>query len=97
MKKLNFHTKFDKQFNIRCDIICSQRKTYSVSERKRSDNMTQIGIIRKVDDLGRIVIPKEIRNFFHIGINDEVEITVTTEGILLKKPEYEVRKIESED
>lgn len=59
--------------------------------------MTQIGIIRKVDDLGRIVIPKEIRNFFHIGINDEVEITVTTEGILLKKPEYEVRKIESED
>lgn len=59
--------------------------------------MTKLGIIRKVDDLGRIVIPKEIRNFFHIGINDEVEIVVTTDGILLKKPEYEVRKIESED
>ena len=59
--------------------------------------MTKLGIIRKVDDLGRIVIPKEIRSFFHIGINDEVEIAVTTDGILLKKPGYEVRKIESED
>lgn len=97
MKNLNLHTSFDKLFNIRYVNICSQRKTYSVSERKRSDNMTKLGIIRKVDDLGRIVIPKEIRSFFHIGINDEVEITVTTDGILLKKPGYEVRKIESED
>lgn len=97
MKIFNPITSFDKLFNIRCDNICSQRKTYSVSERKRSDNMTKLGIIRKVDELGRIVIPKEIRNFFHIGINDEVEIVVTTDGILLKKPEYEVRKIESED
>ena len=55
--------------------------------------MTPIGIIRKVDDLGRIVIPKEIRNFYHIEANDEIEIVTTTNGIILRKPEYEVRKI----
>ena len=36
--------------------------------------MTPIGIIRKVDNLGRIVIPKEIRKFYHINANDEIEI-----------------------
>lgn len=97
MKKANLRTRFDNFFNIQCDIICSQRKSYSVSEQKRSDKMTPIGIIRKVDDLGRIVIPKEIRNFYHIGANDEIEIVTTTNGIVLRKPEYEVRKIECED
>lgn len=59
--------------------------------------MTPIGIIRKVDDLGRIVIPKEIRKFYHIDANDKIEIITTLEGIILRKPEYEVRKIECED
>ena len=65
--------------------------------KKRSDKMTPIGIIRKVDDLGRIVIPKEIRKFYHINANDEIEIVTTPDGIILRKPEYEVRKIECED
>ena len=97
MKKAELRTRFDKFFNNRCDIICSQRKTYSVSEQKRSDKMTPIGIIRKVDNLGRIVIPKEIRKFYHINANDEIEIVTTPDGIILRKPEYEVRKIKSED
>ena len=97
MKKTELRTRFDKFFNNRCDIICSQRKTYSVSEQKRSDKMTPIGIIRKVDNLGRIVIPKEIRKFYHINANDEIEIVTTPDGIILRKPEYEVRKIECED
>lgn len=59
--------------------------------------MTPIGIIRKVDNLGRIVIPKEIRKFYHINANDEIEIVTTPDGIILRKPEYEVRKIKSED
>lgn len=97
MKKANLRTRFDKFFNNRCDIICSQRKTYSVSEQKRSDKMTPIGIIRKVDNLGRIVIPKEIRKFYHINASDEIEIVTTPDGIILRKPGYEVRKIECED
>ena len=59
--------------------------------------MTPIGIIRKVDNLGRIVIPKEIRKFYHINTNDEIEIVTTPDGIILRKPEYEVRKIVCED
>lgn len=56
--------------------------------------MRTIGIIRKVDSLGRIVIPKEIRDFFQIGENDRLEIAMTTDGIWIKKPGYEVRKRE---
>ena len=59
--------------------------------------MTSIGTQRKIDSLGRIVIPKEFRNFFSINSEDIVEIKMTTDGILIKKPEYEVRKIECSD
>lgn len=54
--------------------------------------MKAIGIMRKVDSLGRIVIPKEHRDFLGITKGDPLEIVVTTEGIWLRKPEYEVRK-----
>lgn len=59
--------------------------------------MTSIGTYRKVDDLGRVVIPKEFRDFLHIDKEDFIEMKMTTDGILLSKPGYEVRKIESED
>ena len=59
--------------------------------------MTSIGTQRKVDNLGRIVIPKEFRNSFHINNEDIIEMKITTDGILIRKPEYEVRKIESND
>ena len=51
---------------------------------KRSGNMTSIGTQRKMDSLGRIVIPKEFRNFFNINSEDIVEIKMTTDGILIK-------------
>lgn len=97
MKKADLHTSFDSIFIIQCDNICSQRKSYSVSEYERGDIMTPIGISRKVDSLGRIVLPKEIRRFFNINENEDVEILTTTDGILIKKPNYEVKKIERED
>lgn len=43
------------------------------------------GISRKIDDLGRIVIPKEIRNNLNIKLNDELEIFVSNNEIILKK------------
>lgn len=46
--------------------------------------MTVTGIIRRFDDLGRIVIPKEIRRKFKINVGEPVEISITEEGILLK-------------
>ena len=47
-------------------------------------NTTVKGIIRRFDDLGRIVIPKEIRRKFKINAGEPVEIYITEEGILLK-------------
>ena len=47
---------------------------------------TPVGIIKGVDKLGRIVIPKEIRNVFKI--DKEVEIVLTSEGVLLRNPKY---------
>ena len=45
---------------------------------------TPRGIIRRFDDLGRIVIPKEIRRKFKINVGEPVGIYITEEGILLK-------------
>ena len=47
---------------------------------------TQIGIIKEVDRLGRLVIPKEMRKRFHL--DKEVELLLTTEGILLRNPRH---------
>ena len=43
------------------------------------------GIVRTTDDLGRIVIPMEVRRRFAININDPVEIYVEGEKIILRK------------
>ena len=47
--------------------------------------MKSIGIIRKVDELGRVVIPIEIRNQFDIAEKDPIEIYVDGSKIVLKK------------
>ncbi|MBE6701945.1 MAG: hypothetical protein E7585_00815 [Ruminococcaceae bacterium] len=54
--------------------------------------MKQIGMNRKIDALGRIVIPKELRSFFCIEAGERLEILATEDGILLRKPAYEVVK-----
>lgn len=52
--------------------------------------MTIIGIIRHIDDLGRITLPSEIRKIYQLEKNDVVEIVGTTDGILLRTPEITV-------
>jgi transcriptional pleiotropic regulator of transition state genes len=49
--------------------------------------MKSIGIVRKVDQLGRIVLPIELRRTMGIGINDPVEIYVDGDYVILKKYE----------
>jgi transcriptional pleiotropic regulator of transition state genes len=44
------------------------------------------GIIRQIDELGRIVIPIEIRKRFGLGEKDPLEISVRDEVILLSRP-----------
>lgn len=48
----------------------------------------EIGINRKVDHLGRIVIPKEIRNTLHIKENDYMEIILNRDGYIVVTPSY---------
>ena len=43
------------------------------------------GIVRKVDELGRIVIPIELRRTLDIGVKDSLEIYVEDDQIILKK------------
>lgn len=50
--------------------------------------MKATGIVRRIDDLGRIVIPKEIRRSLKIREGDPMEIFLDDGGIVLKK--YEV-------
>lgn len=48
--------------------------------------MKATGIVRRIDDLGRIVIPKEIRRTLHIRESDPLEIFTNRDGeIMLKK------------
>lgn len=49
--------------------------------------MKSTGIIRRVDELGRVVIPIEIRNKFDISEKDPIEIYVDGSSIVLRKVE----------
>lgn len=49
--------------------------------------MKATGIVRKLDNLGRIVIPIELRRTFDIDIKDSLEIFVDANTIVLKKYE----------
>ena len=49
--------------------------------------MKSTGIIRRVDELGRIVIPIELRNKLKIAEKDPIEIYVDGSSIVLKKLE----------
>lgn len=47
--------------------------------------MKSTGIVRKVDELGRVVIPIELRRTLNIEEKDALEIYVDAEHIILKK------------
>ncbi|WP_040194794.1 AbrB/MazE/SpoVT family DNA-binding domain-containing protein [Clostridium culturomicium] len=49
--------------------------------------MKATGIVRKIDDLGRVVLPIELRRTLNIDIKDPVEIFIEGDLIILKKYE----------
>ena len=55
------------------------RKAAAASQAKAT------GIVRKVDELGRIVLPVELRRTLEINERDDVEIYVDGSSIILKK------------
>ena len=62
----------------RCQIL----KNISIKENRK---MKSTGIVRRVDELGRIVLPIELRNKMDIKTRDSVEIFVDGDKIVLKK------------
>lgn len=49
--------------------------------------MKSTGIVRKVDELGRIVLPIELRRTLDIAERDELEIYLDDDKVILKKYE----------
>ena len=49
--------------------------------------MKSTGIVRKVDELGRVVLPIELRRTLNIDIKDSLEIYVENDSIVLRKYE----------
>lgn len=54
---------------------------------KEKWNMKSTGIVRKVDELGRIVLPIELRRTLNINEKDSLEIFVDNDKIVLQKYE----------
>lgn len=47
--------------------------------------MRATGIVRRVDDLGRVVIPKEIRRTLRIKEGEPMELFIEDDGVVFKK------------
>ena len=47
--------------------------------------MKSTGIVRKVDELGRIVLPIELRRTLDIEVKDPLEIYVSEDSVILKR------------
>jgi len=47
--------------------------------------MKSKGIVRRLDDLGRIVLPIEMRRSFDLAEHDRVEISIENDAIVLRK------------
>ena len=56
--------------------------------------MKSIGIVKEIDDLGRLQIPKDIR--ITLGLNKKVQLVTTEEGLLIKSEEYKLVPINEE-
>ena len=91
--------------NIYYNINEKQRFVYkmwrsreNISMRKvRNIFMKSTGVVRRVDDLGRIVIPRDIRRMMQIKESEPMEFFVDKDAIVIKKIEtnsYTLRQTE---
>ena len=54
-----------------------------------------VGIIKEIDSLGRIVIPKEMRE--RLSLDKNVEVVMTADGVVIRNPEYKLVRIDIDD
>lgn len=63
-----------------------------VDQVKKSQDTKCVGVHKEIDHVGRIVVPKELRDLF--SLYGTVEMVATEEGVLLRNPAYRLIKIE---
>ena len=61
------------------------RRTAETRQKREEQDMKETGIVRGIDQLGRIVLPKELRRCMNINVGDEMEIFVENGRIVLEK------------
>lgn len=57
--------------------------------------MQKIGVIKEIDNLGRLQIPIEIRK--RLGLRNNVQLIITEEGLLIKSEEYKLIRVECDE
>ena len=55
--------------------------------------MKATGIVRRIDDLGRVVIPREVRRTLGIKEGDPLEIYTTDSGVVFKKYQADIDEL----
>ena len=73
---LNFKEMLKKQLDNSLKLCYNKY----IKRKKEVITMRATGIVRRIDDLGRVVIPKEIRRTLKIREGDPLEIFITKEG-----------------
>ncbi|WP_312693505.1 AbrB/MazE/SpoVT family DNA-binding domain-containing protein [Caproiciproducens sp.] len=63
----------------------------------KDDECMAAAIVRKIDQLGRIVLPKELRNSLNINANDQFEFFVDGEMIIMRKRKFECESCDGID
>src|SRR5699024_11947875 len=77
-------------YNYRKCRILTYSKKYSIllHIELRRLIMKSTGIVRKVDELGRVVLPIELRRTLDISPRDPLEIFIEEETVILKKYQH---------
>ena len=67
-------------------LICNNKNIQKNQTKQGGNQMKATGVVRRIDDLGRVVIPKEIRKTLRIKEGEPLEIFTNREGqVILKK------------
>jgi AbrB family looped-hinge helix DNA binding protein len=90
LKKFSYFSEIRKKECIFSQFFHKIKSRKSLESRrkptvKRRKRMKATGIVRRIDELGRVVIPKEIRRTLRIKEGDPLEIFTDRDELMLKK------------
>jgi AbrB family looped-hinge helix DNA binding protein len=59
-----------------------------------SKSVNKVGVIKEIDALGRIVIPKEFRE--RLNLEKEVEVLLTEDGVIIRNSKYKLIEVKDD-